>query len=99
MFSFSLFIVLRLPAAAKVIDRLDFRTKVRVYAPSVRVGEVAELAGVNVETLRYYERRGLLPTPDRAASGHRIYDEERSRLCARRFYTSRTAKARETPCD
>src|SRR5205814_2131462 len=31
----------------------------------VRVGEVAERAGVNVETLRYYERRGLLPTPDR----------------------------------
>ncbi|MGH2814857.1 MAG: MerR family DNA-binding transcriptional regulator, partial [Actinomycetota bacterium] len=31
----------------------------------VRVGEVAERAGVNVETLRYYERRGLLPAPER----------------------------------
>jgi DNA-binding transcriptional MerR regulator len=30
---------------------------------------------VNVETLRYYERRGLLPEPDRAPSGHRLYDE------------------------
>jgi DNA-binding transcriptional MerR regulator len=46
----------------------------------VRVGEVAERAGVNVETLRYYERRGLLPTPDRAPSGHRIYDEESVRF-------------------
>src|SRR5689334_21530767 len=46
----------------------------------MRVGEVAERAGVNVETLRYYERRGLLPTPDRAPSGHRLYDEETVRF-------------------
>jgi redox-sensitive transcriptional activator SoxR len=46
----------------------------------VRVGEVAERAGVNVETLRYYERRGLLPSPDRAPSGHRRYDEETVRF-------------------
>jgi redox-sensitive transcriptional activator SoxR len=49
----------------------------------VRVGEVAERAGVNVETLRYYERRGLLPEPERLPSGHRRYDEETVRfLCA-----------------
>ena len=46
----------------------------------MRVGEVAERAGVNVETLRYYERRGLLPVPDRAPSGHRRYDEETVRF-------------------
>jgi redox-sensitive transcriptional activator SoxR len=46
----------------------------------VRVGEVAERAGVNVETLRYYERRGLLPVPDRTPSGHRRYDEETVRF-------------------
>jgi redox-sensitive transcriptional activator SoxR len=46
----------------------------------VRVGEVAERAGVNVETLRYYERRGLLPVPERAPSGHRRYDEETVRF-------------------
>jgi redox-sensitive transcriptional activator SoxR len=46
----------------------------------VRVGEVAERAGVNVETLRYYERRGLLPEPKRAPSGHRRYDEETVRF-------------------
>ncbi len=46
----------------------------------VRVGEVAERAGVNVETLRYYERRGLLPAPERAPSGHRRYDEETVRF-------------------
>jgi redox-sensitive transcriptional activator SoxR len=46
----------------------------------VRVGEVAARAGVNVETLRYYERRGLLPAPDREPSGHRRYDEETVRF-------------------
>jgi len=46
----------------------------------VRVGEVAEKAGVNVETLRYYERRGLLPPPERTPSGHRRYGEETVRL-------------------
>jgi redox-sensitive transcriptional activator SoxR len=46
----------------------------------MRVGEVAERAGVNVETLRYYERRGLLPSPDRDPSGHRRYDDDTVRL-------------------
>jgi redox-sensitive transcriptional activator SoxR len=46
----------------------------------MRVGEVAARAGVNVETLRYYERRGLLPQPDREPSGHRRYDEETVRF-------------------
>src|SRR6185436_5723436 len=46
----------------------------------MRVGEVAARAGVNVETLRCYERRGLLPGPDRAPSGHRRYDEETVRF-------------------
>jgi len=46
----------------------------------MRVGEVADRAGVNVETLRYYERRGLLPEPERLPSGHRRYDEETVRF-------------------
>jgi MerR family copper efflux transcriptional regulator len=41
----------------------------------MQIGELAEQAGVNVQTVRYYERRGLLPEPDRKASGYRIYDE------------------------
>jgi redox-sensitive transcriptional activator SoxR len=46
----------------------------------MKVGEVAARAGVNVETLRYYERRGLLPAPDREPSGHRRYNEETLRF-------------------
>lgn len=43
---------------------------------SLRIGEVARAAGVNVQTVRYYERRGLLPVPRRAPSGYRLYEEE-----------------------
>ncbi len=39
-------------------------------------GELAREAGVNSETLRYYERQGLLPRPARTANGHRRYEPE-----------------------
>jgi DNA-binding transcriptional MerR regulator len=39
----------------------------------LRSGELAAAAGVNVQTLRYYERRGLLDEPDRTSGGHRLY--------------------------
>ena len=38
-------------------------------------GEVAEKAGVNPETLRYYERKELIPTPRRSDGGFRLYDD------------------------
>jgi MerR family mercuric resistance operon transcriptional regulator len=40
----------------------------------MRIGKVAEEASVNIQTLRYYERRGLLPSTHRLASGYREYD-------------------------
>jgi DNA-binding transcriptional MerR regulator len=42
----------------------------------MRTGEVAAEAGVNVQTLRYYERRGLLPEPARREPGHRDYEAD-----------------------
>jgi DNA-binding transcriptional MerR regulator len=42
-------------------------------APSMRSGDVARAAGVNQQTLRYYERRGLLAEPARSPGGHRLY--------------------------
>ena len=38
-------------------------------------GELARAASVNVETLRFYEREGLLPEPLRTGSGHRRYGD------------------------
>ena len=40
------------------------------------IGELARQANVNVETIRYYERRGLISEPPRNRSGHRQYSHE-----------------------
>src|SRR5262245_43231768 len=42
----------------------------------LRSSQVASAAGVNLQTLRYYERRGLLAEPDRSLGGHRLYPPE-----------------------
>jgi MerR family mercuric resistance operon transcriptional regulator len=42
----------------------------------MRSGQIAAAAGVNLQTVRYYERRGLLPEPDRTLGGHRVYPAE-----------------------
>ncbi|WP_157246973.1 MerR family transcriptional regulator [Nonomuraea typhae] len=44
--------------------------------PYLRSGQVAEQAGVNLQTLRYYERRGLIAKPARSPGGHRAYPPE-----------------------
>jgi MerR family transcriptional regulator, copper efflux regulator len=40
------------------------------------IGRLAKKAGVNIETVRYYERRRLLPKPGRTSSGYRQYTDE-----------------------
>lgn len=40
---------------------------------TLRIGELARRSGLSVETLRYYERRGLIPAPDRLPSGYRVF--------------------------
>ena len=47
----------------------------RVEAASLSIGKVASRAGVGVETIRFYERQGLLTTPIRKDSGYRLYPE------------------------
>jgi DNA-binding transcriptional MerR regulator len=42
----------------------------------MQIGKLAKRAGVSVQTVRFYERRGLLPIPRRKESGYRIYGEE-----------------------
>ena len=44
------------------------------------IGEVARLSGVGVQTVRYYEREGLLPTARRTGSGYRQFTSEAPRI-------------------
>lgn len=39
-------------------------------------GQLAKRLGLNAEAIRYYEKEGLLPEPQRSESGYRLYDEE-----------------------
>ncbi len=40
------------------------------------IGQVAKRVAVGIETIRFYEREGVLEKPDRSASGYRLYDED-----------------------
>ncbi len=42
----------------------------------ISIGGLSSRAGVNIETIRYYERTGVLPPPPRTPGGHRVYAEE-----------------------
>jgi MerR family transcriptional regulator, mercuric resistance operon regulatory protein len=54
-------------------------TKARVQ--NLPIGVLSRETGVNIETIRYYERIGLMPEPPRSDGGHRVYDRtHRQRL-------------------
>lgn len=53
-----------------MLDEMKLKEKTRY-----KIGEVARLTGVGIETLRFYEKCGLLDRPLRTASGYRLYDE------------------------
>lgn len=42
----------------------------------ITIGKLSKATGVNIETIRYYERIGLVPAPPRSAGGHRTYEPD-----------------------
>lgn len=54
----------------------------------MKIGEVARKAGVNIDTVRYYERKNLIPEPPRRESGYRQYTMD----TVRRIHFIRKAK-------
>ena len=48
----------------------------------IRIGELSKRAGCNIETIRYYERIGLLPAPARSPGRYRLYDADDVRRLA-----------------
>jgi len=55
---------------------------------SLSIGQVAQQAGVGVQTIRFYEKEGLLPEPERRPSGYRQYSES----AVRRLHFIKRAK-------
>jgi MerR family transcriptional regulator, mercuric resistance operon regulatory protein len=49
-------------------------------AHDLPIGKLSFLSGVNIETIRYYERIKMLPAPPRAANGRRVYDPSHLRI-------------------
>ena len=45
----------------------------RDTAPQLPIGLLSQRTGCNIETIRYYEKIGLLPAPARSAGGHRVF--------------------------
>jgi MerR family mercuric resistance operon transcriptional regulator len=52
-------------------------------AAGLGIGKLAEAAGVNIETIRYYQRRGLLDEPPKPLAGYRCYQVKRLRFIKR----------------
>ena len=42
----------------------------------MQIGQLSKKTGCNIETIRYYEKRGLLLSPPRTAGGYRLYDPD-----------------------
>lgn len=42
----------------------------------VTIGKVSQQTGCHIETIRYYEKEGLLPAPDRSEAGHRLFSRQ-----------------------
>ena len=62
-------------AAAVVASRSADRSGVAAGATPLTIGEVARRSGFSIKALRFYERRGLLPSSGRSAGGFRLYSE------------------------
>jgi DNA-binding transcriptional MerR regulator len=58
--------------------RVDIGVDSKVYAGgmTLTVSKLADRVGLTADTIRYYERAGLLPPPDRTASGYRAFDDD-----------------------
>ena len=54
-------------SVATTRSRLDFK--------KMKINELSKQSGIHLETIRYYEKMGLMPEPKRLANGYRDYDE------------------------
>jgi MerR family mercuric resistance operon transcriptional regulator len=68
--------------AAPEIPTVCSRYRCKQKSEPMLIGKLAAETGVNIETIRYYERVGLIPAPPRTTGGHRAYDEQHAQRLA-----------------
>src|SRR5262245_48749462 len=70
------------PVATTGSRTLCMRPITALRADGVPIGELSRRTGVNIETIRYYEKIKMLPAPGRTAGGHRVYGPQQARILA-----------------
>src|SRR5207302_137035 len=65
---------LMLNPVAATDSSLSERHGAMAHGAAIRIGDVSRQTGCKIETIRYYERVGLLPRPLRSAAHYRLYD-------------------------
>src|SRR5262245_43942759 len=70
------------PVATTGSRNFPMRAITASRAEHMQIGELSRLSGVNVETIRYYERIKMLPSPRRSGSGRRVYAASELRMLA-----------------
>src|SRR5262245_25930015 len=70
------------PVATTGSRRIFVRPIKALRADRMPIGELSRLTGVNIETIRYYEKIGMLPCPPRTESGHRVRGPKETRILA-----------------
>jgi MerR family mercuric resistance operon transcriptional regulator len=59
----------------------NYRIK-RILMGSFTIGQLSRMTGVNIETIRYFEKVGLIAPPPRTDGGHRVYGDDHLRVLA-----------------
>jgi len=59
----------------------DYRVKQIMQKPAATftIGELSKRADIKIETIRYYEKSGIMPSPPRSSGGYRLYDDAHER--------------------
>jgi len=70
------------PVAAIASRAFRMRAVALPRVENLPIGELSRRSGVNIETIRYYERIKVLPAPPRTASGRRVYGSQEARILA-----------------
>jgi MerR family mercuric resistance operon transcriptional regulator len=70
------------PVATTGSSDMSMRAITPARAKGMSIGELSRLTGVNIETIRYYERIKMLPAPHRTQGGHRVYGTKETRTLA-----------------